>query len=332
MNGPQAHGRVALAAVLIALASALFFTLTYVLNRASASEGGHWAWTACLRYFITLPLMIPLMRGRMRPLWRSMRAHPAAWLACSALGFVLFYALLAFAADSGPSWLVAGSFQFTVIAGMLCAPFLYRDARRKVPLSAWGIGLLILAGVMLMQFSHADGGMDRAAWIALACVLGSAILYPLGNRLLLLHLEKTGEPLDATQRVFGMTLASQPLWLFVAVYGFSQAGWPSASQVGLAAGVALSAGVIATILFFKATGLVRDNPTALAAAEAMQAAELIFASVLGVLFLHEAWPKGGALAGGAMIVAGIVAFAWVASRPRKSDAREVQAMRSEHGA
>lgn len=332
MSGTQAHGRVALAAVLIALASALFFTLTYVLNRASASEGGHWAWTACLRYFITLPLMIPLMRGRMRPLWSAMRAHPGPWLVYSALGFVLFYALLAYAADSGPSWLVAGSFQFTVIAGMLCAPFLYRDARRKVPLSAWGIGLLILAGVMLMQVSHADGGMDRAAWIALACVLGSAILYPLGNRLLLLHLERTGEPLDATQRVFGMTLASQPLWLFVAVYGFSQAGWPSASQVWLAAGVALSAGVIATILFFKATGLVRDNPTALAAAEAMQAAELIFASVLGVLFLHEAWPKGGALVGGAMIVAGIVAFAWVAARPRASDAREVQAMRSEHGA
>ena len=332
MTGATGQARIAPVAVLIALASALFFTLTYVLNRATATSGGHWAWTASLRYLITLPLMIPLMRGRWRPLWAAMRAHPLPWLGYSALGFVLFYMLLSYAADSGPSWLVAGSFQFTVIAGMLCAPFLYHDARRKVPLAAWGIGLLILAGVMLMQIAHADGGMNRAAWIALACVLGSAILYPLGNRLLLLHLERTGEPLDATQRVFGMTLASQPLWLLVAMYAFTQAGAPPASQVWMAGGVALSAGVIATILFFKATGLVRDNPTALAAAEAMQAAELIFASVLGVLFLHEAWPKGGALAGGAMIVTGIVAFAWVAARPRASDAREVQAMRSEHGA
>lgn len=325
----QATTRTALVAVLIALGSALFFTLTYVLNRATASEGGHWAWTAALRYFITLPLMIPLMRGRMRTLWEAMRAHPLAWLGYSALGFVLFYMLLAYAADSGPSWLIAGSFQFTVIAGMLCAPFLYRDARRKVPLAAWGVALLILAGVMLMQFSHADGGMDRAAWIALCCVLGSAVSYPLGNRLLLLHLERTGEPLDATQRVFGMTLASQPLWLLVAVYAFSQAGAPSMSQIWMAAGVALSAGVIATILFFKATGLVRDNPTALAAAEAMQAAELIFASVLGVLFLHEAWPQGGALLGGAMIVVGIVLFAWVAARSHLNDPREVRAMRTE---
>ena len=316
-------------AVLIALGSALFFTLTYVLNRATANEGGHWAWTAALRYFITLPLMIPLIRGRWRSLWNAMRKHPKAWLSYSALGFVVFYMLLAYAANSGPSWLVAGSFQFTVIAGMLCAPFLYRDARRKVPLAAWGVGFLILAGVMLMQFAHADGGLDRAAWIALACVLGSAVLYPLGNRLLLLHLERTDEQLDATQRVFGMTLASQPLWLLVAIYAFSQAGAPSSSQVVMAAGVALSAGVIATILFFKATGLVRDNPTALAAAEAMQAAELIFASLLGVLFLHEAWPRGGALVGGVMIIIGIVLFACVAARSHLSDPREVQAMRTE---
>ncbi|MBE2212197.1 MAG: multidrug resistance efflux transporter family protein [Xanthomonadaceae bacterium] len=331
MTGATGQARIAPVAVLIALASALFFTLTYVLNRATATSGGHWAWTASLRYLITLPLMIPLMRGRWRPLWAAMRAHPLPWLGYSALGFVLFYMLLSYAADSGPSWLVAGSFQFTVIAGMLCAPFLYHDARRKVPLAAWGIGLLILAGVMLMQIAHADGGMNRAAWIALACVLGSAILYPLGNRLLLLHLERTGEPLDATQRVFGMTLASQPLWLLVAMYAFTQAGAPPASQVWMAAGVALSAGVIATILFFKATGLVRDNPTALAAAEAMQAAELIFASVLGVLFLHEAWPRGGALLGGAMIIVGIVLFAWVAARSHLNDPREVQAMRTEQG-
>ena len=39
--------------------------------------------------------------------------------------------------------------------------------------------------------------------------------------------------------------------------------------------VALSAGVIAKILFFQATGMVRDAPVALGAVEAMQAAELL---------------------------------------------------------
>ncbi|MGN6513698.1 MAG: multidrug resistance efflux transporter family protein [Lysobacteraceae bacterium] len=331
MNHPH-DARRALAAIGIALLSALFFTLTYVLNRASAGTGGHWAWTASLRYLITLPLLLPLMpwQGGIAPAWRAIRAHPAAWLRCSAIGFVGFYLLLAHAADSGPAWLVAGSFQFTVIAGMLCAPLLYRDARRQVPAAALAVGALIFAGVLLLQFGHAHGGLDRAGWIALACVLGAAVLYPLGNRLLLLHLERTGEPLNATQRVFGMTLASQPLWWLVAGYAWWRAGAPPPAQVWLAGGVALSAGVVATILFFQATGLVRELPAALGAAEAMQAAELLFASVLGALFLHEPWPRGTALWGGGLVAAGILAFALLVARP--APAAATRALRTDRGA
>ena len=317
--------RRALAAIGIALLSALFFTLTYVLNRATAIEGGYWAWTAALRYLLTLPLLLPLMpwQGGVAPVWRAMRAHPWAWLRCSAIGFVAFYLLLAFAASSGPSWLVAGSFQFTVVAGMLCAPLLYRDARRKVPMAALGIGVVTLAGVALLQVGHADGRLDRAAWIAFACVLGSAVLYPIGNRMLLLHLETTGETLNATQRVFGMTLASQPLWWLVSAWAYQQVGAPPMTQVGLAGGVALSAGIIATILFFQATGMVRDKPAALGAAEAMQAAELLFAMALGALFLGEAWPHGITAWGAALVVAGICAFAWLVSRPQRAPIAQV---------
>src|SRR5690606_7657219 len=146
----------------------------------------------------------------------------------------------------------------------------YRDARRRIPPAGLAVAGLILAGVLRMQFGHASGAPDRAAWIALGCVLVSPAAYPLGNRLLLLRLERSGEPLNATQRVLGMTLASQPLWLLVAAYAALQAGPPTLAQVWLAAGVALSAGVIATILFFQATGMVRDQPLALGAVEAMQ--------------------------------------------------------------
>lgn len=334
MTPPHAPGRVALAAVGLALLSALFFTMTYVLNRASASGGGHWAWLAGLRYLITLPLMLPLMRfqGGMGPVWRAIAAHPWAWLRCAGIGFVLFYVLLSFAASSGPSWLIAGSFQFTVIAGMLCAPLLYRDARRRIPPAGLAVAALILVGVLLMQFGHASGALDRAAWIALGCVLVSAVAYPLGNRLLLLHLERTGEALNATQRVFGLTLASQPMWWLVAAYAAVVAGPPSMPQVWLAAGVALSAGVVATILFFQATGMVRDQPLALGAVEAMQGAEVVFAVLLGVLLLGEAWPRGSALAGAMVVVAGIAAFAWVVARPAAGRDRDTAALRTDKGA
>ncbi|WP_408951429.1 multidrug resistance efflux transporter family protein [Lysobacter sp. Hz 25] len=325
--------RHALWAVLIALVSALFFTCTYVLNRAAANDGGHWAWTAALRYLFTLPMLLVAMPmlGGVAPVWRAIRRHPGPWLWWSGIGFVLFYVCLSFAAASGPSWLIAGTFQLTVIAGMLCAPFLYRDARARIPRPALAVGAVIVAGVLLLQFGHGGGRLDRAGWIALICVAVSAFAYPLGNRGLLLHLEKAGIELNATQRVFGMTLASQPLWWAVAVYAGVEAGAPPAGQVWLAAGVALSAGVIATVLFFQATGMVRNDPTALAAAEAMQAAEILFATVIGALWLGEAWPQGRALAGACVVGIGIVLFSIVAARAAAGNERKVKQLRSDRG-
>lgn len=309
--------KTALLAVGIALLSALFFTMTYVLNRISANMAGHWMWTASLRYLITLPILFAIMPwlGGWRTATRAITRHPGAWLLYSGIGFVLFYIPLAYAADSGPSWLIAGTFQFTVIAGMLCAPFIYKDERRRIPKAAFAIGVLILAGVSLMQLGQSGGmQLDRKGWIAFICVLVSATAYPLGNRLLLLHLEKTGEQLNATQRVFGLTLASQPYWIALAIVAFNVTAPPTWHHVGLAAGVAISAGIVATILFFKATGLVKDNPSALGAAEAMQAAELLFATLIGVMFLQERWPQGAALLGCAFITVGIILFARLVSR------------------
>ena len=325
--------RRALLAIALSLLSALFFTATYVFNRAAAVEGGHWAWTAALRYLFMLPLLLPLMawQGGVAPVARATRAAPGAWLLWSGIGFVLFYMLLSYAAASGPSWLIAASFQTTVVAGMLCAPLLYDDARARIPRAALGVGVLIIAGVLLMQFGHARGTLDTKGWIALLCVVASAFAYPLGNRGLLLHLERRGIELNATQRVFGLTLASQPAWLALAAWAWLQAGPPSASQLWLALGVAVSAGVIATILFFQATGMVRDNATALGAAEAMQAAEVLFAMLLGVAFLGEAWPRGQALVGAALVVAGIILFAWIVARDARRGAREAEALQTDRG-
>ena len=225
--------RRALLAIALSLLSALFFTATYVFNRAAAVEGGHWAWTAALRYLFMLPLLLPLMAWQdgVAPVARAIRAAPGAWLLWSGLGFVLFYMLLSYAAASGPSWLIAASFQTTVVAGMLCAPLLYDDARARIPRAALGVGVLIIAGVLLMQFGHARGTLDTKGWIALLCVVASAFAYPLGNRGLLLHLERRGIELNATQRVFGLTLASQPAWLALTERAWMLCDPRSASQL-----------------------------------------------------------------------------------------------------
>ncbi len=328
------RARQALAAVLIGLASALFFTSTYVLNRAIANAGGHWAWSASLRYLLTLPLLalvLAAQRGH-APVWRALRAHPFAWLLWSGIGFGLFCVCLTWAAAYAPAWLVAGTFQLTVIAGMLLAPLLYRDERARLPRAALALGMVIVAGVALMQGAHFNGQLDRDAWLALGAVAASAVLYPLGNRAILLHLERSGESLDATQRVFGMTLASQPFFWLLAAGAWHAAGPPPLSQVLLAGAVALFTGTIATILFFRATGMVRNDPAALGAVEAMQAAELLFSSALGVALLGEPAPHGFAALGALLVVAGIVGLGWLVGRGGSADAQAADAVATDRGA
>jgi hypothetical protein len=95
----------------------------------------------------------------------------------------------------------------------------------------------------------------------------------------------------------------------------------------------LSAGVIATILFFEATGMVRDHPVALGAAEAMHAAEVLFAVLLGAVFLGEAWPRGVALAGTGVVNFGIGLLAWVVAQGLRArdDRPDLRALRSDRG-
>jgi drug/metabolite transporter (DMT)-like permease len=329
----------ALAAVGLALCSALFFTLTYVLNRSIVAGGGQWAWAVILRYLFTLPLLALVLpwQGGVGELPRELRKHPRPWLWWSSIGFVLFGVPLTWAASSGPSWLIAGSFQITVLAGPLLAPLLYRDERRRLAWRSLAIGALIVAGVFVLQWGHAQGSLHWSDWLAIGAVALAAFAYPLGNRGLLLHLEQAemgpGQTrLNAVQRVFGMTLCSWPLWLLFALIAWFTVGPPTWREALLAGGVALSSGTIATVLFFRATDMVRREPTALAAVEAMQAAELLFATVLGVLFLGETWPHGYALFGALAIIVGIALFGWISGRGAAGHEEEVRALRGDRSA
>ena len=324
----------ALVAVGLALCSALFFTCTYVLNRSLVTGGGHWEWAVILRYLFTLPLLLLVLplQGGLGALPTELRRHPRAWLSWSAVGFVLFGIPLTWAAHSGPSWLVAGSFQTTVLAGPLLAPFIYRDERRRLVWSTLAIGGLIVASVFALQWGHAHGELSRGDWLAIGAVVLAAFAYPLGNRKLLLHLEHSGTVLNAVQRVFGMTLCSWPLWISFGIGAWITIGPPTAREAWLAAGVALSSGTIATVLFFRATEMVRSEPNALAAVEAMQAAELLFATVLGVQLLGESWPRGFAALGALGIIVGIALFGWLSGRGAAGDDQALRALRGDRSA
>ncbi|MGF7089248.1 putative membrane protein [Kroppenstedtia sanguinis] len=70
--------------------------------------------------------------------------------------------------------------------------------------------------------------------------------------------------------------------------------------------VALSSGVIATVLFFRATDLVRGDQRKLSAVEATQSGEVIFAALGELILFPSALPSPLASVGMGLIVVGII--------------------------
>ncbi len=97
--------------------------------------------------------------------------------------------------------------------------------------------------------------------------------------------------LEAYQRVHGMTLASLPFWLLLSLYGVFSAGMPSKDQTIQSALVAVFSGVVATVLFFKATNQVRGNMQKLVTVEATQSLEVLFALMGELIFLSILIPS-----------------------------------------
>ena len=305
-------------AVGLGLVASFFFASTFVLNRMMEVGGGHWAWSAVLRFLFMLPLLALIvgLRGGLGPLWRALRRQPAAWLLWSTVGFGLFYAPLCFAAAFGPAWLVASTWQLTIVAGSLLVPWLRPPGdhapRQAIPVRGLLISLVILAGVALVQLQHASQVRPADLALGVLPVAVAAVAYPLGNRKMMLI---CGQSLDTFQRVLGMTLASMPFWCVLAGYGLLAAGPPAPPQIGQSLSVALFSGVIATLLFFKATEATRGDAGRLAAVEATQAGEVVFALLGEVAVLHTALPSAWGMAGIAVIVAGMIAHS-VASQRR----------------
>jgi drug/metabolite transporter (DMT)-like permease len=300
--------------ILLGIIASLFFAVTFVLNRSMELEGGSWIWSASLRYFFMLPflLIIVLARGNIKGLVQHMKNHLTKWLLWSTIGFGFFYAPLCLAAESGASWLVASTWQITIIAGSLLVPFFYTDVnkngqihkiRNKLPLKGLAISFSILIGVLFMQVDYNAHVTLKDLLLGMLPVLIAAFAYPLGNRKMM---EICKEEIDTYQRVLGMTLASLPFWVILSFFGVINAGMPSSSQLIQSLIVAISSGVIATILFFKATDLVRQSMHQLAAVEATQAGEVIFALAGEILLLEGAFPQGLSIVGIIIVIIGMI--------------------------
>lgn len=300
-------------AIWIGILSSLFFAVTFVLNRSMEISGGSWLWSASLRYFFMVPFLIAIVAYRkgLRETGKAMAAKPLPFFSWSIVAFVLFYAPLTFSAAYSPGWLLAGTWQLTIAAGVLLAPLFFivvktdegeKRVRQRIPIVSLLITLIIFAGVVLIQIPNANSVDTHTLWLGILPVIVAAFAYPLGNRKMMDLLQGR---LDTFQRVLAMTLMTIPVWIGFAVYALLTVGPPSMNQVTQSLIVAVSSGVIATTLFFLATDLVQHDQGKLAAVEATQSTELIFAMIGEMLILHIALPGPLSLVGILVIIVGM---------------------------
>lgn len=274
--------------LILGLMASLFFAVTFVANEAMSRTGGSWAWNAPLRYFFTLPILFTYVawKGRLGALLQSLRRNFWRWVAFGTIGFGLFYAPLCLANAYGPAWLVAGVWQITIVCGVLLTPWLSArgpDGRHApIPVRELVTSLGIVAGAMLMEMADASQMSWRRAALCAASILMAATAYPAGNRM---AMRAYAGEFDAMERMLGMTLGSLPFWIVWSSVSAAAVGWPTPRQIVGALLVAVCSGVIATALFFRATDMARESPRELAAVEATQAGEVVFALVLELAVL-----------------------------------------------
>ncbi|MBO8164047.1 MAG: multidrug resistance efflux transporter family protein [Brevibacillus sp.] len=286
--------------IALGILSSLFFSVTFLLNRSMSLEGGSFAWSASLRFLFMLPplFVIVWLSGNLGRLFRDIRDYPWTWVKWGTVGFGIFYTCTCFAADYGPGWLVASTWQMTIICGPLLAPLF----GQSIPWRNLYWSLLILLGVAIIQVDHAQAVSLLTAVLTVLPLLAAAVAYPLGNRKMIDHLAGR---LDPFSRILGMCLGSLPCWLLLAAGGYASQGWPTSSQVVQSLLVMVCSGLIATFLFFLATEMAAQDQTRLAAVEATQATEVIFTLMGELLLLDSALPSLPALIGIGIVCFGI---------------------------
>ena len=272
----------------IGLLSAALFSTNFVLNRAISLDGGHWVWSAALRYFDTTILLGAWLLCRRGPpyvarIFSLFRRKWRFWLLAGGVGYGLFYACLCFAADHAPAWITAATYQLTILA----SPFVLRAFGKRVPIHGIIFLILIFLGVLIINAQRIISGIPLGQ--VLAGVLPTAIaaiVYPIGNQLVSEAKHAGGDDAallaDPIASVFLMTIGSLPV--FLALLLVTMPPPPGAHQIISTAIIALCAGCLATSLFLYARNLSSD-PYRIAAVDATQAGEVAFALLGEMLIL-----------------------------------------------
>ena len=274
-------------------------------------------------------------------------SHWQFWCVTGGIGLGT-YGLLAFAADYAQGWVLAATYLFTVVASLVVLSFFGQSFQKKVIVYSVIVFIgVVLANVGEgLRHSTSQGTNWHALLLFGALPAFIAIFrFPFGNQLiwqagqpkgdsthhtdaiskaannetskltselatskLLQKVPQVTSPLlsNPLHKVWLMSLGSLPIWLVLGI--MVQPPAPSVSQMTISFLVALMAGVLGTTTFLHARSLAKQ-PQQLAAVDATQGSEIIFALLGGMLLLHTPMPSGLSFVGIALVIIGLVLFA-----------------------
>lgn len=298
----------------IGLLSGLFFSTTFILNRMMSLEGGHWLWSASLRYAFMILILtgfISVFKGfdTIKGLIRLFLNHWKFWTLTGTIGFGGFYSLICFSADHSPGWVIAATWQLTIIATLVVLVCFGRSFPKKV----WFFSIIIFTGVLMVNLSHMKVLSLKELCMGGLPVLIAAFCYPIGNQLVWeamngnRFLPDINNPLleNPFHKVLLLSWGCVPFWLILVAIIRPQL--PSSGQMFNTALVAIFSGVIATSLFLMARNKSR-TPSELAAVDATQASEVIFALIGEIVILNAPLPNSLAIAGICLVFFGLALF------------------------
>jgi len=296
------------------LLAALFFSSTFIINRYIAIDGGHWFWSAALRYIYMLIILsfgFIMIKGYdyLKTLLLEFFTHFIFWMISGSVGFGIFYALICYVADSSPAWVVATTWQFTIIASLFILSFF----GKKLSKLTWTLIVIMLIGIFLINFSYITIDNIKSQLFNIFLILIASFAYPIGNQLVWeAQHNKNFLPncrKDILKNVFAkaflLSLGSLPFLVILPL--FFKVGMPSNNQFISILYVAVFSGIMATTLFLYARSKA-NTASKLALVDATQSGEVVFTLLIEMIFLGAAMPSYIGILGVAITSMGLLAL------------------------
>lgn len=285
--------------VILGILAAFFFSSTFVINRWISTEGGHWYWTATLRYIFVILILTPFLaaffgRNFLKRCLKCFVDNIWFWLLSGGIGFGVFYLTLCYSASFAPGWVIATTWQLTI----LISPVMLRTFKFSIKSGSFLFSSIAFIGVLMVNY-HEFTSFDNSEIKGAIYVLIAAVSYPFGitlcklamtNRLEWIEIGDT-DLLDNTfARIWLMSLGCIPILIITGILaGVSEL--PSMNQTIGVGYVAISTGVIATSILFYASQNVAKNGDEISAVLSTQSFEVPFALMFEVLFLGSLLPS-----------------------------------------